>query len=131
MKKHLKKYERIYQIIGIVLCLGLSLILIYLGKQHKKENAYTEEEVMGIMKLKADQLTRMLEITNDGTCKEVSPSTLTENEMEKYGFDQKFYQAITYKITCENEKEIVTVTIIGTGDFKGYKLKNYISNKNE
>lgn len=131
MKKHLKKYETVYQIIGIVLCLSLSFTLIYFGNKNKKENSYTEEEVMGIMKLKADQLTRMLEITNDGTCKEISPATLTVNEMEKYGFDQKFYQAITYQITCENDKKLVSITIIGTGDFKGYKLKNYISNKNE
>ena len=56
---------------------------------------------------------------------------LDENleDMEKYGFDKDFYQTITYTMICEDEKQIVKVSITGIGDFKGYQITDYISNQ--
>lgn len=130
MKEHFKKYGIIYQIIIIVICLILSCIFIYLGRKNRKEHHYTEEEATNIMKLKADQLTRMIEINSkEDTCTNSSTTTLSEEDMEKYGFDKDFYQTITYTMICEDEKQIVKVSITGIGDFKGYQITDYISNQ--
>lgn len=130
MKEHFKKHEITYLIIFSVLCFILAAIFIYLGKEAKQKNRYTKEEAIGIMKLKADQLTRMIEISStDDTCKESKTVTLTDKEMDTYGFDKSLYKTITYTLKCENEKQIVSISITGKGSLNGYKIKNYISNQ--
>ena len=82
------------------------------------------------MELKADQLTRLIEISSsDDTCKDSDTITLTEKEMETYGFDKKLYKKITYKLKCNEQKQIVEISITGKGSLSGYQLKNYISNQ--
>lgn len=130
MKEHFKKYRILYQIVFIVICLFLTCLFIYLGKNIKKKNHYSEDEAIGIMKLKADQLTRLIEInSSENACKQSVPTTLTKKEMKKYGFDQKHYEQITYTLKCENQTQLVQITIIGKGNLKGYQLKDYISNQ--
>lgn len=131
MKKHFKKYGIIYQIVGILICFVLAIIFIYLGRKNREKNIYTEEEVIGIMKLKADQLTRMMEINSkENTCISADTTTLTEEDMNKYGFETKFYETVSYTLICENEKQIVKISITGNGNFKGYQITDYISNQN-
>lgn len=130
MKEHLRKHEITYLIIFITFCLILATIFIYLGTEAKKKNHYTKEEAIGIMKLKADQLTRLIEISSsENTCKESEATTLTSKEMETYGFDKKFYKKVVYTLKCENEKQIVSISITGKGSLSGYEIKNYISNQ--
>lgn len=130
MKEHFRKHEITYLIIFSSICLILATIFIYFGTEMKKKNRYTKEEAIGIMKLKADQLTRLIEISSsDDTCKENEPVTLTNTEMETYGFDKKLYKTITYTLKCENEKQIVSISITGKGSLQGYQIKNYISNQ--
>lgn len=129
MKEHFIKYQTIYVIIFIIICTLLSSIFIYLGRKYKNNTSYTEEEAIGIMKLKADTLTRMLEISNEeDTCETSNIVTLTSEELNKYGFDTTLYQQVSYKPEC-NEKQIYHITIIGNGDFKGFELKDYVSNQ--
>ncbi len=130
MKEHFKKYGTIYQIIMIAICLILSCVLVYFGSKKRKEYRYTEEEAIGIMKLKADQFTRMIEIQSDeGSCINTSSATLTDNEMETYGFDSKLYKKVIYTMQCKDEKQEVIISITGNGEFSGYELANYISNQ--
>ena len=130
MKEHFKKYEMIYLILFSVFCLILSAAFIYLGTEAKKKKHYTKEEAIGIMELKADQLTRLIEISSsDDTCKDSDTITLTEKEMETYGFDKKLYKKITYKLKCNEQKQIVEISITGKGSLSGYQLKNYINNQ--
>lgn len=129
MKDHLKKYGTTYLVILSIIFFILSCVLIYFGRQMKKPR-YTKEEAIGIMKLQADQLTRMIEISsNEGSCNNSNPITLSEEQMEKYGFEKNLYEKIVYTMKCENEKQIVMISITGTGNFKGYKLTNYVSNQ--
>lgn len=130
MKEHFKKHEIAYLIIFSIFCLILSIIFIYLGTEAKKKNRYTKEEAIGIMKLKADQLTRLIEISSsDDTCKESGAITLTNKEMETYGFDKKLYKKVVYTLKCDDKKQIVSISITGKGSLSGYQLKNYISNQ--
>ena len=127
MKEHFKKHEIAYLIIFSIFCLILSTIFIYLGTEAKKKNRYTKEEAIGIMKLKADQLTRLIEISSsDDICKAI---TLTNKEMETYGFDKKLYKKVVYTLKCDDKKQIVSISITGKGSLSGYQLKNYISNQ--
>lgn len=129
MKEHLKKNGTTYLIILSIILFILSGVFIYFGRQMKKPQ-YTKEEAIGIMKLQADQLTRMIEISSsEGSCKNSNPITLNDEQMKKYGFEKDLYEKIVYTMKCESEKQIVMVSITGTGIFKGYKLTNYISNK--
>lgn len=130
MKEHFKKYCFVYQIILIILCFTLAGCLIYFGSKNRNKNSYTEEEAVGIMKLQADKLTRMIEIqSQEGSCETTSRTTLTPTEMNTYGFDSDFYKSVTYQLKCENEVQQVVISIIGTGDFKNYRIKDYISNQ--
>lgn len=131
MKEHLKKYSLVYQVVFIVICLILSSIFIYFGTKNRKKNhyQYTEEEAIGIMKLQADKLTRVLEIGFSGTCVEADHIQLSSNEMNTYGLDRDLYESVHYTIQCENEKQIISITIIGSGDFEGYEITDYISNQ--
>lgn len=130
MKEHFKKYCFVYQIILIILCFTLAGCLIYFGYKNRNKNSYTEDEAVGIMKLQADKLTRMIEIqSQEGSCDTTSLTTLTPTEMNTYGFDSDFYKSVTYQLKCENEVQQVVISIIGTGDFKNYKIKDYISNQ--
>lgn len=134
MKQHFKKYGTAYQIILIALCLLLSCIFVYLGLNNKKKNKhrYTEEEAIGIMKLNADKLTRIIEIqATEGACDTSDPTTLGEKDMETYGFDKKLYKKVTYTMKCQDQKQIVLISLVGNGDFEGYQLTNYISNQKE
>ncbi len=100
MKEHFKKHEIAYLIIFSACCLILSTVFIYLGTEAKKKNRYTKEEAIGIMKLKADQLTRLIEISSsDDTCKK------------------------------SDKKQIVSISITGKGSLSEYQLKNYVSNQ--
>lgn len=130
MKEHLKKHEITYLIIATIICLILAIILIYFGSKAKNKSRYTKEEAIGMMKLKADQFTRLIEISSDeNDCENSAPTTLTNEEMETYGFDKKIYKKVVYTLKCENEKQIVSISITGKGYLKGYEIKNYISNQ--
>lgn len=130
MKEHFKKYGPIYQTIMIAICLILSCIFVYFGSKKRKEHRYTEEEAIGIMKLKADQFTRIIEIqSKEGSCVNSSSAILTNEEMKTYGFDQKLYKQVIYTMQCKEEKQEILITIIGNGDFSGYEIKNYLSNQ--
>lgn len=130
MKEHFKKHEITYLIIFSACCLILSTVFIYLGTEAKKKNRYTKEEAIGIMKLKADQLTRLIEIgSSDDSCKEDKTVTLTSKEMETYGFDEKLYKKVVYTLKCDDKKQIVSISITGKGNLSGYQLKNYVSNQ--
>ena len=130
MKEHLKKHEMTYLITATIICLTLAIILVYFGTKAKNKSRYTKEEAIGIMELKADQFTRLIEISSsEDSCENSAPTTLTNKEMETYGFDKKLYKKIVYTLKCENEKQIVSISITGKGNLSGYQIKDYISNQ--
>lgn len=130
MKQHFQKYGNIYQVIFIAICIILSCTFVYLGSKNRKQHHYTEEEITGIMKLKADKLTRIIEIQAiEGACDNSDPTTLTDEQMETYGFEKELYEKVIYTMSCKDNSQIVAISIYGTGDFKGYQITNYISNQ--
>ena len=130
MKEHFKKYETTYLLSLTAICLILACIFIYFGTEMKKKNRYPKEEAIGIMKLKADEFTRLMEISSpENSCKNSSATTLTDKEMETYGFEKKYYKKVVYTLKCENDKQIISISITGTGNFSGYEIKDYISNQ--
>ncbi len=130
MKQHFKKYGMIYQIILIAVCIILSCVFVYFGSKNRKQRHYTKEEATNLMKLQADKFTRMIEIQNSG-CIDHDTTTLSEKEMETYGFDSHFYEKVIYTMSCKDHKQVIVISITGAGDFKGYSLTDYISNNNQ
>ncbi len=130
VKQHFKKYGMIYQIILIAICIILSVIFVYLGSKNRSQHRYTKEEATNLMKLQADKFTRMIEIQNS-SCINHDLTTLSEKEMDTYGFDSDFYEKVIYTMRCKDDKQVIVISVVGAGDFKGYELTDYISNNNK
>lgn len=129
MKEIFNKHHVAFEIIFLIICFSISGVLIYLGKEQRNAKGYSDGEIISTMQLKADQLTRMLEIVStEGSCTESDEQTLSSNDMDKYGFDKTLYKSITYKISCKEEKQVVSISIVGTGVFDGHQIKDYVSN---